>query len=446
MRGDFRWRLYGLFALVLVGACVYEAPPPPFKFPDPVSKRESPEASDPKIQKKCQEKGKTPCLKDSSCEKLCSEIFTSRRNEKDCLELSKEMVLDFEHLLKSASKGRWEQIDPYILECLLDIDEVGFSKALKKVGKHEARDFLFLITEDRDLASVLEKEDDDFHILKRLMREAFSNRTLTSLLTEKIEDSKSFLYFTGVNWGEEAFQYLDAYVSEKCESGGGDCPGEKPIGAYCQALLNFKSRVLEDFLSSADVFADDYKDEVEDAGFEYERKGFEDYCEDWLENHNPVCTARDGSTDSACPSSPPSQCKLADITLVTGRRYGYFIYTRPGGFNLRSSGWRDWLPEGSINPSTNKIDSFYTSSSRQDRLTIVILSSTTISAVADPDNSWYIYVDGIRYSMTERLPRFTNQVPEVYFYEFGKTGTTTTTYGVHLAYEDSSGNCHWIRP
>ena len=154
----------------------------------------------------------------------------------------------------------------------------------------------------------------------------------------------------------------------------------------------------------------------------------------------------DGNSDETCPSSPPSECKLANVTLVIGSRWGYTTYTRPGGFNLYSSGWRDWLPEGSIDPSPNKIESLYTTPNRLNENTSIALSSTKISAVTDSTNSWYIYMDGTRYSMTERLPRSSNQSPEVYLYRFGKTGLATTTYGIHLAYEDSDGVCHWILP
>ena len=314
MPGIFsRWvlnRFCVVFALALTGACISSSSPPP---PSPVFERKTPKISDPEKQRECQKEGKNPCRKDTECEELCRDIFTSRRNERDCLELSREMVLDFDDLLNFASKGRWEQIDSYVLECLLDIDDEEFSKSLKKVGKNKARDFLILITEEPDLASVLEEEDDEFNILKRLVDEAFSSRTLTSVLTEKIEDSKSFLLFAGVG-GEEVFKWLDGYVSEECERGVRDCPGQEPIGAYCQALLGFRDRVLEEFVSDSDGFADDYEDEVESAGFEYEREGLEDFCRDWLSKN----AGSDGGSSLAGPLTretytafcrlPTSQC------------------------------------------------------------------------------------------------------------------------------------------
>ena len=202
------------------------------------------------------------------------------------------MVFDFEDLIEATEKGEVEEIEDigsYVLECMLDIDEREFAKAVSKMSRREAQDFALLIAENEDFAEVLEEEDDEFNVLKQLINSLTGRSELEEALSQEVEDDKTLLWlFAEVS--ESAWNWLDDYVSEEC---GGrdteDCPGGENIGAYCNALWEsgFRTSDWEDFLSDTDLFAEEYESDVEDKNYEYEiadehRSGydgdFRDYC------------------------------------------------------------------------------------------------------------------------------------------------------------------------
>ena len=260
--------------------------------PPPIE-RINPKRPDPVKQRGCKERGRRDCEGYEDCEEICDDIFRNRRDKEECYEYSEEMVFDFEDLIEATEKGEVEEIEDigsYVLECMLDIDEREFAKAVSKMSRKEAQDFALLIAENEDLAEVLEEEDDEFNVLKQLINSLTGRNELEEALSQEVDDDKTLLWlFAEVS--ESAWNWLDDYVSEEC---GGrdteDCPGGENIGAYCNALLEsgFRASDWEDFLSDTDLFAEEYESDVEDENYEYEiadehRRGydgdFRDYCE-----------------------------------------------------------------------------------------------------------------------------------------------------------------------
>ena len=93
---------------------------------------------------------------------------------------------------------------------------------------------------------------------------------LEDALEDEVDDDKSF-FWLAAEGSEYVWDYFDDYVSEEwCDRDNSDCPGGDNIGAYCNSLQDWSKRDLEDFLSDADLFADEYEDEVEDENYEYD--------------------------------------------------------------------------------------------------------------------------------------------------------------------------------
>ena len=136
--------------------------------PPPIVRKE-PKRPDPVKQGECLGRGRNNCEGNRNCEDVCDDIFNRRADRRDCYEYSSEMVFEFERLIEATEDGDVEDIDADVLECMLDIDEREFAKAVGKMSGREARDFLLAIVEDDRLAEVLEEEDDEFNILKQAL-------------------------------------------------------------------------------------------------------------------------------------------------------------------------------------------------------------------------------------------------------------------------------------
>ena len=260
-------------------------PPPPIE-------RIEPKQPDPVIQRGCLKRGRTDCEGYEDCEDICDDIFRNRRDKQECYEYSSEMVFHFENLIEATEDGEVDEIEDIgadILECMLDIDEREFAEAVSKMNRAEAQDFALLIVENEDFAEVLEEEDDEFNVLKQLINRLSGRYGLEEALSQQIDGDKTLLWLFAED-NESVWNWLDDYVSEECDGiDTEDCPGGENIGAYCNALLesDFGKSDWENFLSDADLFAEEYESEVEDENYEYEiadehKSGydgdFRDYC------------------------------------------------------------------------------------------------------------------------------------------------------------------------
>ena len=99
----------------------------------PIIERERPKIPDPVKQEVCRSGGRNTCEDSKKCQDVCDDVFSRRADKKDCYELPESLVLKFEDLLEDVEDGDIEDIEPAVLECMLDIDEREFAKAVKKM-------------------------------------------------------------------------------------------------------------------------------------------------------------------------------------------------------------------------------------------------------------------------------------------------------------------------
>ncbi len=159
-RLSFLYVVLFLLATYVLVNCSGEPPPPPIE-------RTSPKTSDPdKQEEKCQANTGNPCQKDKKCQEICDDLFSTHSHEKACLELPQKTVFGFEKLFEEMlEEDSADDLDLDILECLLDIDDTEFARTIRKLSRDEAKKFLIEVTENKQLARILEEEDDEFNIL-----------------------------------------------------------------------------------------------------------------------------------------------------------------------------------------------------------------------------------------------------------------------------------------
>ena len=265
--------------ILALSACLLSCVSDPLNSTSPAIERGAVKASDPVKQASCGSNRGRICRGDTSCEAVCSAIFQTSFHRRDCRALPRDLVFDFEELIETVKAGGTEDISPDVLECLLDIDDGEFTKALKSLNRREAGIFLLSITTDEETARILEEEDNEFNIFKQLFSRAVSGFYLDRILSEDIADGKSFLQLSA-GGSKSGYRWMDSYVEEECDKGDtAKCPGGESIGAYCKALLQLNSKELSVFLSEGALFADEWRGEVKDKGFNYDRKGVRNFCQ-----------------------------------------------------------------------------------------------------------------------------------------------------------------------
>ena len=429
--------------------------PPPFEGgeqePPPRIIRDNPKIPDPVKQEVCRSGGRNTCEDNKKCQDVCDDVFNRRADKKDCYELPESLVLQFEDLLEFVEDGDIEDIEPTILECMLDIDETEFAKSVKKMSRSEAKRFLASIADNSELAEILEEEDDEFVILKQILNKATGSNALSNQLEKEIEDDKGFLWLAGEH-NESAWDWLDGYVNDVCDRSASECPGRDNIGAYCKILIDFNNRDLEDFLSDTDLFAEEYEDDVEDENYLYEvdsspgdryEGDFRDYC-----NEQILATA-------SCPADgtePPRGERLAEITFqeVNSFRH-YWIsggYCHPGQSQTDRSEGRGSADPSSQNIILNLNDYEYNSNGVIGEL---LVDKDEIDY--DTDKTYYLYIGENRYELdstpdhdyTESCASRSRDVvgwADILEAQLSNTGP----YNVYLASQEEGEDCEYYKP
>jgi len=138
-------------------------------------------------QEECRQKGQGSCKGNEGCENICDDLFSQKSHKQGCYEYSSELVSDFKNLIEATEEGDIKEIKDIgsdVLECMLDIDEQRFAEAVKEMRRGAAQELALLIADDRGFATVLEEEDEEFNILKQLLRRLAGSSDLTRSLSQ----------------------------------------------------------------------------------------------------------------------------------------------------------------------------------------------------------------------------------------------------------------------
>ena len=450
----------------------------------PVERKE-PKQPDPVKQEECQKIGKGNCKGNEKCEDRCDDVFGKESHQEKCYEYSAELVSDFEDLITATERGEINDIEDIghdVLNCMLDIDEQGFAKAVREMSRGGAKEFALLIANDKDFAAVLEEEDDEFNVLKQLLNRLAGSSNLYRGLSREIEDGKTLLWLFAES-NERAWKWLDNYIDEECDGEGedsDDCPGGENIGAYCKALTEsgFSRTEWEEFLSEAELFEKGYSSEVEGADYEYKitsshdsdyEGDFRDFC--FLTAGTSNSSGSSGSSSSgssgsssggsggggsgvinvnaSCPTSSPStEQTLANVQLerpgVGAQPYKYYIHP-----DYRSSNGMDPSNFGTTTPEQNILLYMQTRATTDGNYPNFVEIGLNDDAISfNQARDYYIYIDDDRYSLTIKDNGGTYTVNDITHKRFEaidypievRTSLLPNDFDVAIASEESSGN------
>ena len=205
--------------------------------------------------------GGAECKGDDDCEEMCDDIYDRRRDREDCEDLSArqvELLKDIYELLEDPDSDDLESIDLKDLDVLINISIEPLDDRVGKYSRREAKEMLIWIASSSEVASLFEKEDDDFKILKKLLGEIKSDDF--DALKASIDGGDNFMEIAVEEGNEEAGEWIHEFMEEEVCSG--DIESASCLEKYCELGDSMNDRSAEDMLD-----------------FEY----FEEYLEDIIE-------------------------------------------------------------------------------------------------------------------------------------------------------------------
>ena len=178
------------------------------------------------------------CEGDSKCEEYCKDIYNRRSVREDCLELARTQVdklWDIYEIFENPKADDLKSIDAEDFDTFVEIDLRPVDTLIGKFSSSEAKRVLTWIGEESDIAEVFQDEDDDFQLLKALLKEV--NTDDQEALSKNIDGGESFIEIALAGEGS-ALDWIHSFISEECDD---DNDGEEKCilqDWYCDVGLN----------------------------------------------------------------------------------------------------------------------------------------------------------------------------------------------------------------
>lgn len=169
------------------------------------------------------------CDQSGDCERLCEQIFSSR-SRSDCESLPEDMVeVLYENYKILESIRDIDSVDPAVFAEIINMDSSVIIDLIR--SRWEVRDieaFLIWTAKNPVVIQVLEDEDDQFEIFKRiftkLSEKRFSSRNIMAGLTADLDRyTQTFLYKAYESKNEDAFEYVFDFLDESCSGSQKTC-------------------------------------------------------------------------------------------------------------------------------------------------------------------------------------------------------------------------------
>ena len=195
------------------------------------------------------------CTSDSSCRTICDQLFILDEDKKDCTQLYRPQVYQFEELyshLLEKKQSSLEKIDPFDLRVFLNISPQPFLRVLRTLGSISIKTFLIWLLEDWRVAEAFYKEDFDFLFLEIFLNEL--DLSPIDSLKEKISEDRTFFELSWIKQNDPALFWLSSYLKKRrCADLIGEDLENCILGQYCQVGSVFQKDFKEEIMSFEDL-------------------------------------------------------------------------------------------------------------------------------------------------------------------------------------------------
>ena len=192
--------------------------------------------------------------RDHECKNLCKEIYGRVGDRKDCEELTVsqiETLFGLYELLENPDEDDLDEIDPEDFDVYLNVSIASLDDLIDdEWNNRETREFLYWLINNEDVASVFEKEDDDYDTLTAILKniKSFDYDDIDEPFTTKIESDK--LMEVAIDSGNEmVIKWFMDYIAEKNDHCNDESVSQACFAVYCKIGKGIDKDSVEDWLS-----------------------------------------------------------------------------------------------------------------------------------------------------------------------------------------------------
>ena len=176
-------------------------------------------------------------LKD--CKIQCDEMYHRTKDRNKCQELELGFIDDLYRAYKSLKKADdLDDIDPEVFSAYINIDFEAIEaleRIIKDYSSGSAKEFIFWLISEREIARVFRKADNHYNTLEALFKEINSNykpKEIWESFTDRIEGAP--LMESIIDEGEETADWFMEFINEKNPACAEDIETIDCFTVYCE--------------------------------------------------------------------------------------------------------------------------------------------------------------------------------------------------------------------
>ena len=206
--------------------------------------------------------------RDHECKDLCKEMYRRIGDRDDCEELTVsqiEVLFEMYELLEDPDEDDLDGIDPEDFDVYLNVSISSLDDLVDDWNSRETKEFLYWLINSEEVASVFEKEDNDYKTFTAMLKNIKNFNSDTDIyepFTTKIENGK--LMEVAIDSGNEnVIEWFMDYINDE----NNDCDDESVSKAcfevYCKIGDGIDDDYMEDWLGF-DQFESYIEDIIDD--------------------------------------------------------------------------------------------------------------------------------------------------------------------------------------
>ena len=158
-----------------------------------------------------------------ACKTACANIFSTSSGKKNCLESSTTQVEAFKKLYSHLEEGEFDSVDLNALQLYMEADDINFIKLIDFYSIDQNKNILIKIAQDENWAQAFYSADENFKLLRALLKRTTGSDGLDALYSNFISYSSTnekdtFLYLIAISENVTAedlvFEYIESLVGE----------------------------------------------------------------------------------------------------------------------------------------------------------------------------------------------------------------------------------------
>ena len=158
------------------------------------------------------------CAENRQCQKICNDIFKSRKDREECEEFSiadVESMEDVFNILDDPDEDDLADMDLSDLDFMLGINISPLEDAVDDMSPSEKKDFQAWLAGDSEAMDIIADAEDEFEIFKELF--GSNTAAIIASLNKSVDSGDNFVEVALEEGNDVALEWLHDYFGEDCD-------------------------------------------------------------------------------------------------------------------------------------------------------------------------------------------------------------------------------------